>query len=184
MTAKKTKPEALTSGSLLHASEKLAIESLTADELMLAYAAVQLRQKKLDEFRDVLNAKLKDVVRTVGVPTESGHMRFDHEGTAATVEHRVAKVPEEKGLKTLLLKAGLSESEVYDEVKVKQLNPSKLNALIELGKLKAVDVELLKKVTYALTVEPSPALAAKLAEVFEAEKLLLEAPKALPADKS
>jgi hypothetical protein len=75
---------------------------------------------------------------------------------------------------------------VYDIVPTKVLNLSKVNQLVELGKLKQEDLDKLFKVTFALTVDPSEQLTAQLesvAHAFEAEKVAVTGkppePKAL-----
>lgn len=154
----------LSSGEVLH----LAVEKMSVEDRLSSYAVIQWMQDKLAKRREILNGRIKEDVKQVGTTTEKGHMRFEHNHTVATVEKRVGKMPDENGLNLLLAKAGISEDEVYDEVKVSQLNPSKVEKLIELGKLKKDEVEALKKTTYALTVDPSEAISKLLSEVSEA----------------
>jgi hypothetical protein len=159
----------LSGGDVLHE----VIEKLSVEDRLTAYCIIQFMQDKLAKRRELMNARLKADVKQVGTTNDKGHMRFEHNGTVATVEKRVGKMPDEEGLRALMEKAGLEESDVFDKVTSLQLNPSKVENLIELGKLKRADVEVLCKTTFALTVDPSEHISKVLTEAakaFEAEK--------------
>lgn len=148
------------SGDLMHADH----EKLNIEQRMDLYAAIQFELDKLAKRREVLNARLKEDVKQVGTVTEKGHYRFEVNGKVASVEKRVTKMPEEGALNALLVKNGLSLDDVSDTVTEKRINPSKIDYLIELGKLKAADVDALRKVTYALSVDTNEETAQLLAE--------------------
>lgn len=174
-----TELKPMSSGEVMHSP----VESMTTEELFHGYAIVQTMEKFLKDRREALNARLKEVIKKTGVTTEEGHVRLAHEGTYGTMQKRVSKSPDLDALKKLLAKASIDTSEVFDEVKTLEFNPSKLNSLVELGKLKQVDVKLLFGETFALVVEPSPAIAQQLEEVaksFAAERAALASETAFP----
>lgn len=159
------------SGEVLHAP----VEKMTVGERMFSHPVVKWMISVLTEREKELNAKLKEDVKTVGVENDKGHRRFVHEGFVATVEKRAGKAPDEDGVKALLVKNGIDPNSVFDEVKVQQFNPSKLDALVQVGKIKQADVDALKKTTYALFTELSPEAQKMLDEMashFNAEKAL------------
>lgn len=169
------------SGELLHADH----EKLNIEQRMDLYAAIQFEQDKLAKRREVLNARLKEDVKQVGTATEKGHYRFEVNGKVASVEKRVAKMPEEGALNTLLVKNGLSLDDVSDTVTEKRINPSKIDYLVELGKLKAADVDALKKVSYALSVDPNEETSQMLTEAAKPKtEPLTEEPKKPSKKKS
>lgn len=162
----------LTSGEVIHAD----IEKLSGTERKLAYCLLQFIVAEAEARKKELNERIKEDVRQVGTVNEKGHVRQSDNGTVATVEKRVAKSPDEKALSTLLMTNKIDDSSVYDIVPTKVLNLSKVNQLVELGKLKAEDVEKLFKVTYALTVDPSEPISTLLEEAkkgFALEKALV-----------
>lgn len=160
----------LSSGEVLHAD----IDKMSMAERITSISIVKWMIAKLTDRSKSLNERLKEDTRQVGAANEKGHVRFSHpQAGVCTVERRVSKTADEDELKTLLLTNNIAPDSVYDVKPVQVLNTSKLNQLVELGKLKAADVEKLYKVTYALTVDPSEALTAQLEAVahgFETEK--------------
>jgi hypothetical protein len=171
----------LSSGEVLHAD----IDKMSMAERITSIAIVKWMIAKLTDRSKSLNERLKEDTRQVGSANEKGHVRFSHpQAGVCTVEKRVSKTADEDELKTLLLMNKLDPSSVYDVKPVQVLNTSKLNQLVELGKLKKTDVEKLYKVTFALTVDPSEVLSSQLEAVahgFAAEKAAVmgDAPKAL-----
>jgi hypothetical protein len=173
----------LSSGEVLHAD----VEKMSMAERIVSISIVKWMIAKLTDRSKSLNERLKEDTRQVGTTNEKGHVRFFHpEAGVCTVEKRVSKSADEAALKTLLLQNSIAPDSVYDVVPQQVLNTSKLNQLVELGKLKAEDVEKLYKVTFALTVDPSEALSAQLESVahsFATEKAIVTGkepePKAL-----
>ena len=173
----------LSSGEVLHAD----IDKMSMAERITSISIVKWMIAKLTDRSKSLNERLKEDTRQVGSTNEKGHVRFSHpHAGVCTVERRMSKSADEDELKTLLLTNNIPPDSVYDVKPVQVLNTSKLNQLVELGKLKAADVEKLYKVTFALTVDPSEVLTAQLEAVahgFEAEKAAVTgkepAPKAL-----
>lgn len=93
-----------------------------------------------------------------GVQTDYGGYVMEVDGTRITRERRKAKLPEESAVKELLARNSIPISECFDEVKTLVLNPSKLDYLVQSGRISADQVDQLKKITWALKVKPSAIL--------------------------
>jgi len=171
----------LTSGQVFHAP----VASMSYPERVEAYAAMQFIEKKVKARKDELHARVLDDTAQVGkADPEKGHFVAEVDGTHVTREKRIGNAMDEKKLDLLLEKAGVDSDSVYDKVVVRQLNPSKVEALVATGKLNATEVEALRKVTYALKVSPGGALAEMLEEAsiaFSAGALSEGTAPALPA---
>lgn len=162
----------LSSAEILHAD----LDKLSVTDRKIAYCFLQHIIATATARKEELNLKIKEDVRTTGVANDKGHVRQDDAGTVATVEKRVAKTPDEKELKKLLEANKINPDSVYDDVTIQQLNLSKVNDLVDKGKLKQADVDKLFKTTYALTVDPSYTLKTLLEEAklaFASEKAAL-----------
>lgn len=161
----------LSSGEVLHIDP----DKMSMSERITSISIVKWMMGKLTDRQKALNERLKEDTRQVGTTNEKGHVRFSHPGAGVcTVEKRVSKSPDEEALNTLLMTNKIDTNSVYDIVPTKVLNLSKVNQLVEVGKLKQGDLDKLFKVTYALTVDPSEQLTAQLesvAHAFEAEKV-------------
>lgn len=156
--------EALTTGQVFHAP----VEKLSYPERVQALEAVKFVINKVTERKEALRVRVLDDTETVGKPADKGNFRADVDGTVVIRERRVEKVPKPEKLALLLEKSGLPLNAVFDEVVVQQLNPSKLEDLIEKGKLKREDVDELRDVTFALKVTPGGELASLLQEAEDA----------------
>ncbi len=172
----------LSGGEVMHAE----IEALSVEQRIEAYAVIQWMEKRLAERKKILNTRMKTDVESVGLLTEKGHRRFEHHGSVCTVEKRVAKIPDENELNMLVAMKSLDEKQVYDQQILKVANPSKINALVAVGKLTQEEADKLYKVTYALTVDPSEEITRVLTEAAhqfasEAEAVTGSPTAALPA---
>jgi hypothetical protein len=100
---------------------------------------------------------LRDALMTVGEAKgsrEEGSTtdKLVVDGSTIAVEHRKSKTPNEEQLKTLLAAREIDIMTVFDEVKTIQFNPSKLDYLISIGKIKAEEIDAMCNVTPALRV--------------------------------
>jgi hypothetical protein len=112
-------------------------------------------EKRREVYRKLLLADMEKVGRASAADVEAKVKNpdllavFEGELTLKR-EVREAKLPEVEGFSKLVLESGLSVLDVCDEVKKLELNPSKIEHQIAIGKLKAEAVNALKKITYAL----------------------------------
>lgn len=126
---------------------------------------------RLEEIREPLMA----VTEAKGTASETGNMEFDVDGSRVVVEHRKTKLPDSDKVTKLLQEKGIALSEAFDEVKTLQLNASKLDFLVQTGKLTKEQLAALCGETLALRVYPSKFLKEAVSSLgFAASKSLTE----------
>jgi len=141
----------MSSGEVMH----LPIEALSTGEKLTTYSLARWMKDRLEKRMELLRLSLLDDSSKIGAETENGGRKFELNGSTVRVDKKIAKLPDEEKFKTLLAVNGIEESAVYDKVTTTVLNPSKIQALIETGKLDGPAVDALKKVSFALTVGAS-----------------------------
>lgn len=117
---------------------------------------------RLDELRELLLADAKEF----GKETDKGGQRLYVGRHLILREKRVAKLPEAEGFKALMETANLKLDQAYTKQTKTILDPSKIENLVNLGKLAGKEVNTLKKVTWALRVKPDQDLETVLDEAF------------------
>jgi len=168
--------ESLLTGDLMTADAETAnVESVVQAWVLLKYTQDRI-EARLKGLRNVL----LDRAEEFGKSTEKGGNKLSVDGTVVLREKRVAALPEEKGLRALLEDRGIKPTEAFSKVTKVVLDASKVQALVDLGKLPEDKVQALKKVTWALRVKESFELAEALdAIVGEAgEEIVEKAPRA------
>lgn len=123
-----------------------------------AWKILDFVEKAIEPRKEKIRLALLGWAEKLGEATEKGGSKLSVAGNVVLREKRVGAQPEEGPLKKMLEEKGLRMSEVFDEVKKVVLNPSKLQSLIETGKLDKAAVEKLHKVSWALRVYPSDEL--------------------------
>ena len=93
-----------------------------------------------------------------GVPTDKGGNRLWIDDSEVIREKRQDKLPNENDFRILLATKGIAFTEAFDEVKSLQLNPSKVDYLIQTGRISQDEVDELRKTAYALKVKRSELL--------------------------
>jgi hypothetical protein len=143
-----------------------AVENLTLTEQVQAHILL----KRVNDAVDTRLKLLRDPLLTVAIAkgeviSEKGTKKYVVDGSAITVEYRRSSVPDENKVKELLQTKNVPITEVFDEVKTLVFNPSKLDFLVQVGKVTKAEVE-------ALIPEPSPAMrvvpSKELKEITEA----------------
>ena len=126
---------------------------------------------RLEELREPLMA----VTEASGEATETGNREHDVDGSRVVVEHRKSKMPDSDKVTKLLQEKNIPLMEAFDEVKSLQLNPSKLDFLVQTGKLTKEQLSALCGETLALRVYPSKFLKEAVGSLgFAASKSLSE----------
>ena len=113
----------------------------------------------LKKVKDAVETRLADlrvplmaVAQANGeVVSEKGTKKYVVDGNSVCVEYRKANAPAEDKVREMLTAKGIPLTEVFDEVKVLSFNPSKLDYLVQTGKVSQADFE-------AAIPAPSPAL--------------------------
>ena len=180
---KKTTDDAsLTSEIIPFASSRILSEKpegMTLIEQVQAHVIL----KKIGEIVESRVKELREPLMTLaeakGEVSESGTRKFGVAGSSLCVEYRNAKEPEGEGLKKLLASKDIDLMEVFEEVKALQLNASKLNYLVETGKITKEELAPLCKGTKAFRIYPSSALK-EAVEELSVKGSTLEEQKALP----
>jgi len=110
-----------------------------------------------------LRERLMEEAEAAGTHTkQKGHRLFLEDGVTVTRERREDRLPGDEPLRELLQKKGIALRDAYSRKMQWVIDPSKLDQLIELGKLKKKEVENLKGVNFAMKVVRSKLLPALL----------------------
>jgi len=142
----------------------LPVEKLTVVEQTQAYVIIGKLSKVLEARNKELRIPLLALAEAQGEITgDKGTRKYLVEGSTVYVEHRKANEPNPNKLKELMAARKIDLSEAFEEVTVLQLNPSKLQFLIDTGKLTEVEVKALCADVPALKITPSRALKEALA---------------------
>ncbi len=127
-------------------------------DAVISYAAINHLEKVIGKRKEALRPHLLSQAETHGQATEKGHKVLPVGMEKVIRERKLASSPDEEKLKLLLETHNIPILEAFDEAKVVVLNPSKLQYLVSIGKLKADEVEALREESFALKVEPGPEL--------------------------
>jgi hypothetical protein len=122
--------------------------------------------------KEELRESLLEIVQEVGDETEAGHFVANIEGNEVKRERRQGKSPEDKAFRELLKSLSIPLTDCYTEETKYTLDPSKVQYLIDGGRLPEDKVHELKKVTFALRVKANSDLRAELDRVSERFKKL------------
>jgi hypothetical protein len=116
--------------------------------------------------KEVLRHYLLDTVGEKGEASDKGSFRLEVDGTVVVKERRGGQKLDGERLMDLLTAHKLEVSQGFDEVRLWQLNPSKVQWLLETGVLSEAEVEgLYNSPSYALRVKKSAELETALAKV-------------------
>jgi hypothetical protein len=150
-------------------------ENLSLVEQVQAHTVLKKVESAVKSRLEELRVPLMAVTESQGAKSDTGNMEFDVDGSRTVVEHRKSKLPNAEGVTKLLLENKIPISEAFDEVKVLQLNASKLDFLVATGKLTTEQLEKLREEQLALRVYPSKFLKDAVASLgFSASKSLSE----------
>lgn len=170
----------LTGGEALHTP----IPEMTTAEAATAWTMLDFIEDRVKARKEALRERLLEEVKNNGSQTDKGGSRLMVEGVAQIIrEARVAKVPSEEDLRTLLHAKAIDPSEAFTQKVTEAIDPSKLAALVATGKLKEEEIKVLLKTVWAMKVHPAEALNAllKTAEArYIEEGVTHGAPPALP----
>jgi hypothetical protein len=155
------------SGDLLN----LPTEEMTAEQSVAAYATLQLMESVITERKEQLRLKLFEVAVDNGSVDDNGTYRASIDGCGVGKRKSAGKL-DEKGLKKLLTKYNIALDSCFDQVTSFEFNNSKLEFLIDTGKIPKEEVDKLKKITYTIEFRPSDKIANYVAEA-KASLLLL-----------
>lgn len=138
------------------------MEALNPQQRAVAWTVIDRMEKVFAERKSELREALFETVMEIGDQTEAGHFIANIEGNEVKRERRQGKSPEDKPFRSLLKDLSIPLTDCYSEETTYKLDPSKVQYLIDGGRLPAEKVEELRKVTFALKVKPESDLAAEL----------------------
>lgn len=145
------------------------LDDLEVDQLVEIWVLIDQCLKALDERKKAVRERLLKEAEEHGTLNDRGGQKLRvggaAEGTTVVREKRVASEPDEKGLRSLLEETGIKFAEAYSKVTKTVVDQSKVQNLVNLGKLKENDIDALKKVTWALRVYPAEELVDLLDEL-------------------
>ena len=122
-------------------------------DTVTSYAILNHLEKLIQGRKAQLKPHLMSQAETHGTRTDKGGSSLQVEEEEVLRERRVSAGPNEDGLRTLLETHSISLLECFDEVKTVKLNPSKLQYLIDIGKLQKNEVDGLHDESFALQVK-------------------------------
>lgn len=141
----------------------LNVWEVSLEEVVEAWQVLDAIKDQVEIKLKALRERLMEEAEQTGSMTEKKGYELDIDDATVIKERREAKLPDEEGLKMLLEERNLKVSDGFTEKTVWVIDPSKLNSLVELGKLKQDDIDELHQVNWALKVKPAPYLDALLA---------------------
>lgn len=154
----------LTSQWLLSAS----VEEMSDDEAAAAWSFLDLMEAISKDRKTQIRAKLLDRIEEVGDENEKGSFVANMEGAEVIKEKRQAKLPDPNLVEELLKEREMNISEAFDQETKWVMSPSKIDFLVQGGKLPGDQLEASKKVTWALKVKPNPQVKGFIAETKKA----------------
>ncbi len=158
----------LTSGDLMNKQ----ISEMTTDQVASTWVGLTKATEMMTARLEGLRVALFERATAEGRETSNGHHILEIEGTEFIRERAQRKLPDEKTLKVLLEEAKLGVLEAFDEVTKLQMNPTKVDHLVETGRLPEDQVDEARKISYRLKFKPSPELQLQLDEISSRIKSL------------
>jgi hypothetical protein len=155
-------------GFIFHAP----LESMVAAEIAEAWVILDFIEKFVIQRKKALRERLLNEAEENGTETDKGGKSLVLNGIKVTREKRIATEPDEKQIEDYIMNHDIPIENVFDEVKTRVLNPSKLEGLIKTGYISRSFVESTRKITWALKMTASKELKIKLENAQERVKEL------------
>jgi len=140
------------------------VKSLTKEQTVIAWSVIDLLEKIAKDRKESFREALLQLAGE-GEPSEKGSYSVEVDGTRIIAEARTPEFPDEKKLKEIMKSKKLSMDLCFDQVTSYQLNPIKLDYLIDQGKITKEEVDSCRKTTYALKVQPDRETKDRLNEI-------------------
>lgn len=138
-------------------------------DVTTSYAVLNHLEKVIGVRKKQLKPHLMSQAEIHGEVTDKGGSLLGVGDEKVVRERRLSSEPNEDKLRALLETSSIPILDCFDEVKAVKLNPSKLQYLIDIGKLKKEEVEGLRDEGFALKVEAGPELKELLLSACGAE---------------
>jgi hypothetical protein len=159
------------------------LQDLPLSDQIPVFAALKRVVKLAEERLKSMKPGLMAVAAANGTKDESGHSTYEVDGCKITRQYRQDKIPDLEKLQALLGTKGIALEEAFVPVNVLELSPSKLDFLIQTGKLTKEEVDALKDESFACLLKESPELKALLDEVSSPPAEEEDVPRRTPKKK-
>jgi len=146
----------------LEDSFRSSLDSLDDDKLAGAWSMIDAIESVAKERKAALREELLRRVEKNGEEGKNGSYTVQLEHVKILKEKRMAKLPDPKLVEKLVKEAGLEYDDAFTPKREWSLDPSKLDFLVQGGKLPGDQLEASKKITWALKVKPDKALGGRL----------------------
>jgi len=169
----------LTGDIMTSDAEEANVASVVQSWVLLKHTKERI-EERMKGLRNVLLGRAEEF----GKETEKGGSKLSVEGSLVLRERRQAALPDEKKMRAILDEHGVKPDQAFTKVSKVVLDASKVQGLVDLGKIPEKKVDDAKKVTWALRVKESHELAESLDRmVGEAgEEIVEKAPRAKRAE--
>ena len=148
-------------------------KDLSSAEALQAWKLLEFVEKQIETRKAVFRERMLRDAEQHGDVTAKGSHEMSTSAGEIVREKRMSR-PDKSRLLALLGSKGIDALEGCDEVKELKVNPSKVDHLVETGRLGEDEVEELRKVTWALRVRPDKTLKRALEEAKSAADKLRE----------
>ena len=134
--------------------------SPTIEELIEYWVLLKYTKERIESRLAQLRQELLNRVEAIGTPTDKGGSKFHTRKGIVLREKRVNNLPDEKSIRKILSKHNIPIDQAFSTVSKVVLDASKIQNLINLGKVPESEIEASKKVVWALRVKEAASLAA------------------------
>ncbi len=128
------------------------LDSLGADELADAYSRLDREEKAIAKRKSELRERLLAQAGASQERTARGDARLDAGNYEIVAEKRRSKAPDAGALLALVRGRGIDVLDAFNEQKTLEANPSKIEYLVSVGRLRKEELEPLYTETTALRV--------------------------------
>jgi hypothetical protein len=121
-------------------------------------------EKMIKDRKEVMRERLLNEAEAGGQTSSSGSQSLPAEGATIVRERRESKQLPFQATAALLHSKGIPVEDACDEVVSYVVNQSKIQNMVDLGKLKQAEVDALREVTWALRVIPTEEVKQRMEE--------------------
>jgi hypothetical protein len=127
--------------------------NLSSQSLAEAHAAIGKLETEAKERKDAIKTILAERAEKSGTPVgDKGAKEIPAGDFKVVRERKTASLPDANKLKAMLTEKGIPTKQAFDETIILELNPSKVQYLIDTGKLDKEAVEALRSTSFSVRV--------------------------------
>lgn len=141
------------------------VDAFTDEQAASAWAMIDVMEKVVEARKKELREALLHRAKQTGTLKENGSYEVTMGKISVTSERRVDKLPNEEVVKACLKEAGLEYEDAFTAQMVWTMDPSKVEFLVQGGKLPEDKISASKKETFALKVKPDKEIKQQLDNV-------------------